>query len=119
MIIWNDRLFSFSPYTSLRKSNNTHRKAMSHGTKRSPAHLNTHKNAAKKGAPMANPIPQLFSRSVTNSEGVVLLKPCFSSNTKVEYIENGRVGMGDALLNGYWEMRSNKIQCHLLRTSVV
>ena len=68
---------------------------MSHGTKRSPAHLNTHKNAAKKGAPMANPIPQLFSRSVTNSEGVVLLKPCFSSNTKVEYIENGRVGIDD------------------------
>ena len=24
-----------------------------------------------------------------------MLKPCFSSNTKVEYIENGRVGMDD------------------------
>jgi hypothetical protein len=61
----------------------THIKAMSHGTKRSPAHLKMYKKVARNGAPMANPRAHPLRRSATNKAGVVLLKPCFSSRTKV------------------------------------
>lgn len=66
---------------------------MSHGTKRSPAHLKTQINAERKGAPMASISSQLFKRSATNSFAVVLLKPCFSSSTNVWYKDKGMVGI--------------------------
>lgn len=73
----------------------TYKKAISQGTNRSPAHWKTLRKAAKKGAPMTNPIAQPLKRSATNKPGVVLLKPCFSSRTKVWYTESGIVGIDD------------------------
>lgn len=72
---------------------------MSHGTKRSPAHLKTYRKPAKKGAPIAKPMAQPLIRSVKKSKGVVLLNPCFSSNTNVWYHETGSDGSD--------EMRNN------------
>lgn len=41
------------------------------------------------------PSAQLLIMSVMNRPGVVLLKPCFSSRTNVEYTESGRDGIVD------------------------
>lgn len=68
---------------------NAHRKAISHGKNLSPAHLKTYKKAERKGAPIAAVNNWLLTRSLTKRLGVVLLKPCFSSRTKVWYRENG------------------------------
>ena len=65
---------------------------MSQGTKRSPAHLKMARNAERKGAPMTKPTAQDLRRSVTKRRRVVLLKPCFSSRTKVWYTESGSDG---------------------------
>lgn len=62
---------------------NAYMNPMSHGTKRSPAHLKTKRNAAKKGAPRTSERAQLLKKSMTKRLGVVLLKPCFSSRTNV------------------------------------
>lgn len=66
-----------------RISRNAHKKPVNQGTKRSPAHLNIHKKADKNGAPITTASIHPLMRSVTKSFHVVLLKPCFSSRTKV------------------------------------
>ena len=70
-------------------------KAMSHGTKRSPAHWKILRKMARKGAPRTKATAQDLKRSVMKILGVVLLKPCFSSRTKVPYQESGNVGIVD------------------------
>lgn len=61
----------------------TYKNAIKNGMKLSPAHLKIFKKAARNGPPRANPTNQPLTVSVTNSPGVILLNPCFSSRTKV------------------------------------
>jgi hypothetical protein len=68
---------------SSKEQNNKYRKPMSHGTNLSPAHLKTYRKAARNGAPITKPSPQVLNKSPTNRDGVVLLKPCSSSSTNV------------------------------------
>ena len=56
---------------------------INHGTKRSPAHWKMYRNTARKGEPSTKAKAHPLRRSVTKMRGVVLLKPCFSSKTKV------------------------------------
>lgn len=84
-------------------------KPINQGTKRSPAHWNMYKKAAKKGAPRAKAMSQLFTRSPTKRAGVVLLNPCFSSSTKVEYTDNGRVGKDESR----YIVNENMIDCRI------
>lgn len=72
-----------------------HMKAINQGTNRSPAHLKMYKNAARNGPPRAKPSAHPLRRSATKRAGVVLLNPCFSSKTKVWYIDSGRVGIDE------------------------
>jgi len=47
------------------------------------------RNTQRNGAPKANPSPHPLMRSAANVAGVVLLNPCFSSSTNVEYRDKG------------------------------
>lgn len=85
MIIWNVILYNdVNLHAQNRVCLSAHMKPMSQGTKRSPAHLKMDRNALRNGAPKANATAQPLTKSATNKPGVVLLNPCFSSNTKVE-----------------------------------
>ena len=73
----------FSSKKQIVGTGRTYKNAIKNGMKLSPAHLKIFKNAARNGAPSANPTDQPLIVSMTNSLGVVLLNPCFSSRTKV------------------------------------
>lgn len=75
----------------------SHRNPISHGTKRSPAQRTTQRNAERNGVPIAKATSHPFRRSVTNSIGVVLLNPCFSSSTNVLYRSTGSDGSEEAM----------------------
>ena len=58
---------------------------------RGPAEPNSQSTAASNGPPSATASPTPVATSVQNVRGVARLKPYFSSMTKVEYQENGRL----------------------------
>ena len=61
----------------------THMKSINQGTKFLPASSMIFKKAAKIGRPSTAINAQLFSWSMIQSCSVDLLKPCFSSRTKL------------------------------------
>jgi hypothetical protein len=70
--------------TSCRVSWNTIMNSMSQGTKFLPASSMILRNAARNGRPMAAMRTVDLIVSMTQSLTVDLLKPCFSSRTKLE-----------------------------------